>query len=127
MRRFVQALKNPAQFGSGTRTTPEFDSFYRKTVNDFKKHFSDVADNIQLSKGHFYFSGFLTRKRDGQVIYFSISDVRFFPGERMLIRTAKSYRDYTGGRNHSVPIDSKFEENFKKAIDSLQEASFQVI
>jgi hypothetical protein len=127
MRRFVQALKNHEQFGSGTRTTPEFDSFYRKTVNDFKKHFSDVADNIQLSKGHFYFSGFLTRKRDGQVIYFSISDVRYFPGDAMLIRTAKSYQDYTGGRNHRVTIDQDFEQNFKKAIDSLQEASFQVI
>jgi len=127
MKRFVQALKNPSQFGSGTRTTPAFDSFYRKTVNDFKKHFSDVADNIQLSKGHFYFKGFLTRKRDGQVIYFSISDVRYFPQTDMLIRTAKSYRDYTGGPNHRVSIDSNFEQNFKKGIDSLQEAAFQVI
>lgn len=119
MRRFVQALRNPAQFGSGTRTTPEFDSFYRKTCNDFRKSLADVAERIEMKKGHFYFYGFLTRKSDGQAIYFSISDVRYFPGEKMLIRTAKDYRDFTGGTNNSVSINDGFEKNLKEAIRRL--------
>ena len=120
MKRFVNALKNPEHFGSGTRTTPEFDSFFRMTRNDFKKSLSDVADTIELSKGHFYFTGFLTRKSDGQVIYFSISDVRYFPGDKMLIRLAKHYKDYSGGSNNYVPINDQFEENLKRSIGSLR-------
>lgn len=119
MKRFVTALKNPAQFGNGTRTTPEFDSFVRRTRNDFRKHLSDVAEKIEINKGHFYFSGFLTRKSDGQAIYFSISDVRYFPGERMLIRTAKDYKDYTGGSNHYVGVDSDFKANLVHMIQNL--------
>lgn len=119
MKRFVKALKNPAQFGSGTRTTPEFDSFVRKTRNDLKKSLGDIAEKIEVNKGHFYFSGFLTRKSDGQALYFSISDVRYFPGEKMLIRTAKDYKDFTGGTNYYVPLDNDFEENLKKTIKRL--------
>ncbi len=119
MKRFVKALKNTAQFGSGTRTTPEFDSFVRKTRNDFKKSLADVADNIEINKGHFYFYGFLTRKSDGQVLYFSISDVRYFPGEKMLIRKAKDYRDFIGGTNNYVPINDGFEANLKETIRRL--------
>lgn len=119
MRRFVQALRNPAQFGSGTRTTPEFDSFFRKTRNDFNKSLADVAERIEMKKGHFYFYGFLTRKSDGQAIYFSISDVRFFPGDKMLVRTAKDYRDFTGGHNEYVSINDSFEANLKQAIRRL--------
>lgn len=119
MKQFVQALRNPAQFGSGTRTTPEFDSFVRKTRNDFKKSLGDIAEKIEINKGHFYFSGFLTRKSDGQVLYFSISDVRFFPGDKMLVRTAKHYKDFTGGTNYMVPLDEDFEDNLRKTIRRL--------
>lgn len=116
MKRFVKALKNPAQFGSGTRTTPAFDSFVRKTRNDFKKCLGGIAEKIEVRKGHFYFSGFLTRKSDGQVFYFSISDVRYFPGDKMLVRTAKDYRDFTGGTNQYVAIDENFESRLRSLI-----------
>lgn len=119
MKRFIKSIKN-TDFGSGTRTTPEFDRFFRQTRNDFKKSLSDIATGIELHKGHFYFSGFLTRISDGQVIYFSISDVRYFPNTGLLIRTAKDYRDYTGGSNHNVVIDENFEKSLKTTIINLK-------
>ena len=58
--------------------------------------------DIKFSNGHYYFSGFATK--NNKAIYFSISDVRHFPptggGANLLIRTAKDYKDYTGGSNN---------------------------
>ena len=58
--------------------------------------------DIKFSNGHYYFSGFATK--NNKAIYFSISDVRHFPpiggGADLLIRTAKNYKDYTGGSNN---------------------------
>ena len=62
---------------------------------------ADFTD-IKFLNGHYYFSGFATK--NNKVIYFSISDVRHFPptggGADLLIRTAKDYKDYTGGSNN---------------------------
>ena len=62
---------------------------------------ADFID-IKFSNGPYYFSGFATK--NNKVIYFSISDVRHFPptgGDAdLLIRTAKDYKDYTGGSNN---------------------------
>ena len=58
--------------------------------------------DIKFSNGHYYFSGFATK--NNKAIYFSISDVRHFSptggGADLLIRTAKDYKDYTGGSNN---------------------------
>ena len=62
---------------------------------------ADFTD-IKFSNSHYYFSGFATK--NSKVIYFSIPDVRHFPptggGGDLLIRTAKDYKDYTGGSNN---------------------------
>lgn len=39
------------------------------------------------------------------------SDVRFFPEAKILVRTAKDYRDYTGGPNHFRSYDQFFAGN----------------
>ena len=39
-------------------------SVVRKMSNEFKKEFGDVIENVKLSAGFFYMSGFFTRKRD---------------------------------------------------------------
>ena len=69
---------------------------------------ADFTD-IKFSNGHYYFSGFATK--NNKVIYFSISDVRHFPptggGADLLIRTAKDYKDYTGGSNNFSSLDIK--------------------
>lgn len=91
-------------FGSGTRNSPAFNTFYNSFKNKFRKQLQMVgASNFEFSKGHFYLSGFFTKGR--QIWYFSISDVRDTYGEpKMLYRTAGSYKDYTGGMNQYVPV-----------------------
>lgn len=65
--------------------------------------------NIKFLNGHYYFSGFATK--NNKSIYFSISDVRYFPptsgGADLLIRTAKDYKDYTGGSNNYSSLSIK--------------------
>lgn len=89
-------------FESSTGLTPEFATFAR----DFKKALlANVSDKFELvswNRNHFGVSGFLKNKDNDNLVYFSISDVRFFPGdwyEHILIRTAKHDKDYTGGSN----------------------------
>lgn len=102
------------EFQSSSVKTPEFKSF----ANDFIKDLKSLATGyefVNVSKGHFYVSGFL--KKADKYVYFSISDVRFFRNEwykNILIRTAKNDKDYTGGVNNSTDL-----ENFKKRVDSL--------
>ena len=68
---------------------------------------ADFTD-IKFSNGHYYFSGFATK--NNKVIYFSIPDVRYSwssDGLNLLIRTAKDYKDYTGGSNNYSFFDVK--------------------
>jgi len=61
---------------------------------------ADFTD-IEFLNGHYYFSGFATK--NNKAIYFSIPDVRYgwsSDGNNLLIRTAKDYKDYTGGSNN---------------------------
>lgn len=95
-------------FGSGGNNSEQFEEFFK----DFKKSFTYQlkrlgATEISFSKGHFYISGFY--KVGDQYYYFSISDVRDgvrnFHNPKMLVRTAKSPEDYTGGGNNYVVIE----------------------
>ena len=61
---------------------------------------ADFTD-IKYSNGYYYFSGFAPK--NNKTIYFSIPDVRYgwaSDGLNLLIRTAKDYKDYTGGSNN---------------------------
>lgn len=87
-----------AGFESSSGTTPEFKSFCRKFTNRFKKELESAgATDIQIKAGHFYLSGFYTVK--GQAWYFSLTDVRG-GGDSIMYRTARDYKDFTGGSNH---------------------------
>jgi len=90
-------------FESSCSLTPEFASF----IKDFKKAVIDSTkpdfELVGWSKGHFEVSGFLKNVGNGKLVYFSISDVRYWPDEwynNILIRTAKHDKDYTGGSNN---------------------------
>jgi hypothetical protein len=97
MKKSIAMMKKGFESSSGL--TPEFARFFRTFKSEFTKELQTIgATNIEFSRGHFYVSGFF-RTPDGQTWYFSISDVRFFPDRRLLYRTAKDYKDYTGGRN----------------------------
>jgi hypothetical protein len=107
---------------SSSQTTPEWKSMYRKAVNYIKKELADIAENVQVSRGHFDLSGFFTAKTTGQVFYLSVSDVRCYPHviKNMLIRTAKNYKDYTGGSNMYVRIDDHMKSDIQSIIVDTQ-------
>ena len=84
---------------------------FKKFAREFKKALLDqVKDDFILeaySPGTYYISGFIKHKETDQHLYFSTSDVRFFPDEfinNVLIRTADDVKDYTGGMNHYTPL-----------------------
>lgn len=91
-------------FESSSGLTAEFQAF----AKDFKKYLlQQVRDNFELvnwSRGHFEVCGFLRNKKNKKLVYFSISDIRYFKNgwyNDVLIRTAENEKDYTGGSNNS--------------------------
>lgn len=100
-------------FQSSSGVTDEFLRFMKAFRAEFKKELLTIgATDIKIEKGHFYVSGFFTVNQ--QPYYFSISDVRGMDHglrtnplscmSQMLYRTARNYKDYTGGHNQYVPI-----------------------
>jgi len=73
----------------------------KKTLRD--ANFED----IKVSNGYYYFSGFA--KKNDKIIYYSLHDVRHNSNrdEVILIRTAKDYKDYTGGSNNFCSLDKE--------------------
>jgi len=103
MNRTLELMQN--DFESSSRNTPQWSYFCRTAKRELEK---ELQKNIgikkyEFHKGHFYFSGFFTTL-DNKIYYFMTSDFRYFANEKMLIRTAKSYSDYTGGRNCYITI-----------------------
>jgi len=106
------------EFESSSSKTPEFKQFARDFFSDLKK-LCEGYEIVSKNVGHFYVSGFL--KKDDKFVYFSASDVRHFPNEwfnRVLIRTAKNEKDYTGGNN----TYTKFKD-IKNSVDNLLQNS----
>lgn len=102
-------------FESSSGKTPEFLAFFRTFKKEFTKELQFLgATNVQFSRGHFYLSGFFTLGT--QAWYFSLSDVRGMdyvlqhnPDScmaQLLYRSANDYKDYSGGANQYVRIES---------------------
>ena len=104
------------QFTSGPTTGEDFRIFAKKFHNYIKGQLPEGARMQRFSIGHYEVNGFI--ERGGKFAYFDISDVRHFPGEwheRILIRTAESDRDYTGGPNQSTSMED-FCENTARLL-----------
>lgn len=99
-------------------TPKEFKSWATKHSNQVKKSLKEfgVTKFETVSKGHFYYSMFAFSEATGW-IYLSISDVRYFPLNQILIRTAESNKDYTGGRNQYINLMN--EDSFVKDITNI--------
>ena len=69
--------------------------------------------NFEFNIGHFYFFAFF--KVGEQWWCVASGDLRWSLGT-MLVRTANSNKDYTGGRNQSVKYDENFEVNLNKIV-----------
>lgn len=80
---------------------------YVQFARDFRSDVKSMLKNTnwkidKMSVSHFFISAFLHNEETDRFVYISISDVRYFKDEwstNMLIRTAKSNVDYTGGYN----------------------------
>jgi len=102
-------------FESSSSKTPEFIAFCNVFKSEFTKELKSIdAKDIVFSIGHFYISGFFTI--DKQAWYFSLPDVRQMDyvlknnpnscWSQLLYRTAKDYKDYRGGNNRYVKIET---------------------
>jgi len=103
------------EFTSGPTTGQDFTVFFRLFISYVKKNLPDGASLVNVSKGHYGLSGFV--QRGDKFVYFSISDVRHFPEDwhkNILVRTAKSEKDYTGGSNGYTTL-----ERFSDAMNRL--------
>ncbi len=116
MKKSLQLLRQG--FESSSETTSEFLKFFRTFKSELTKVLTEKGCNkIEIGKGHFYVSGFFTAP-SGQVYYISLSDVRSFREDdnfygSLMYRTAKHYKDYTGGSNQYVPIGQIQNVNFR--------------
>jgi len=102
------------EFESSSSRTPQ----YLKAHRYFKKDFIDVlkpfCKDILIHKpNHFDITGFF-ELNDGRIYYFSIGDLRW--DKTFLIRTAKDFKDYTGGSNNYIDLNNNFVENLLKYI-----------
>lgn len=103
MKQSVAMIKNG--FESSCSKTPEFMKFVKTFKKEFKEEMSKInATNMQFNVGHFYISGYYTL--GGQSYYFSMSDVRYHPEPILMFRTVNDYKDYSGGNNRYVSIDT---------------------
>lgn len=90
------------KFESSSTLTPEFASFAKDYKAYLKKSLKDF-ELVKVSRNHFYLSGFVRNLETGKLAYFNTSDVRYSPeawNKNVLVRTATSETDYTGGSNN---------------------------
>ena len=86
----------------GRDLNPEFKKFFRSERKRITEILTKIGcTKIEMDYGFYYFNGFFT-SQSGQIYYFSVSDVRHFPYEKIMYRTAKDYKDYSGGSNQYI-------------------------
>ncbi len=87
----------------GSDLSPEFKKFFRSE----RKRITDAltkmgCTNVQMDYGFYFFYGFFT-SQSGQVYYLSVHiDSRPISYKQIMYRTAKDYKDYSGGSNQYV-------------------------
>lgn len=90
----------------GCYQSDDFKNFCREFRSFIKRELKKVGGtDYQQSNGHYYITGFFTL--NNQVYYISLSDIRDgfnIYDVDLLIRTAKDYKDFTGGKNNYIPI-----------------------
>ena len=103
------------KFSTGGYTGEDFNKFAGELKKDIKRQLEE--EGLELAsylKGHYIASGFVFNPKTEKYAYFSIPDVRYYPKDewwlKILIRTAKSTKDYTGGFNWYCPLVDLGEE-----------------
>ena len=82
----------------------DFKKFFRNEKRRITENLKAIGcTNIKLDYGFYYFMGFFNSP-SGQLYYLSCSDVRHFGYTQLLYRTAKHYKDFSGGMNQYVDV-----------------------
>ena len=104
MENIVKQIKNWHTTGTNSKHDPYWKEFVRDFKKTIKKELEEInVENIVFSVGHYYISGFF--QLGEQNYYFSISDVRHFSNDMMMVRTAKDFNDYRGGSNNWIKME----------------------
>ena len=106
------------EFSTGITTGDDFKVFARLFRKEITRQLPERTRLVKYNASHYFINGFM--ERDGNYVYFYIPDVRHFPGEwhnNILIRTAKSDKDYTGGRNCYTTLE-EFGERVLRLLNS---------
>ena len=113
MKKVLKAIKQ--EFISSSQKTEQYKNFHRLFSREFKKFLKPYCKEILIHKtNHFDISGFFKLNNE-EIYYFSISDLRWSK-DKMLIRTAKDFKDYTGGSNNFIALNENFEENLLRYL-----------
>ena len=104
-------------FSSGGYTGEDFKSFARKYKNVIKEQIGEKGEIVKWSPNHYDLSGFIRHNNTGNLVYFSISDVRWSDDwfNSVLIRTAEHDRDFRGGHNNFTPL-TEFGQMFEELV-----------
>ena len=90
------------------RTGSDFTVFCKDLQSEIEAQLKESGFTIvKFSKGYFLVSGFISDSETGKYVYFNIGDVRDTGlwHDKILIRSAASDKDYTGGWNHYTSLD----------------------
>lgn len=105
----------------GGYTTKEYDTFQTKYINYLRSLCRENGWTLMKPlKGHYEFSVFI-QDQNGYFVYFAISDVRFWQDQwynHILIRSAKSAKDYHGGHNQYTDLPDAA-KNIQRIFDRL--------
>lgn len=103
-------------FASSSSRTPQYLQFHRVFKREFTQFLKSFGiQEIDINKpNHFDINGFFKYKE--QCYYFSISDLRW--SKDFMLRTAKGFKDYTGGSITFLSINSieEFKRDFKQIV-----------
>ena len=103
------------KFYSSCSRTPQYLEFHRVFKRELTNFLKPFTKKIEISKpNHFDVSGFF-QLNDDRIFYFNLGDLRW-DKESIMIRTAKGFKDYTGGINGYINMDKYFCNNLKKYL-----------
>lgn len=73
---------------------------------ELKKMAANMGAELIFNPGYFYYSAFF--KKDDKCVYINVGDVRYDSNwyDKVLFRTAKNEKDYTGGSNRFCSYDN---------------------
>lgn len=92
-------------FESSSSRTQQYLNFHRTFKREFTQLMKPICSEIDIHKpNHFDVSGFF-KTNSGKTYYISLGDLRW-DKHSLLYRTAKDFKDYSGGINEYISMDN---------------------